>query len=396
MGYIGFIFGLNFTNTINKTIQESTQEVYQEAKSEQENNIKNEANARINFTVKIGSTAVVDCGNFEVNGDAKAKAHTILAVTKMDNIEFDSTLFAQLKTNIENEIEQEIEANPVPWASVGDKNIANTITDVLDSNEQKITQMISNQLKNDFEASATSENNMIIEINGKLSGNNCILNGTSVTESTASIISEQLTDILLSASGMAELDTEVTTKVTQKSGAMSWWYALFIIGPIMGVGGASKNYLLGAFIFFLLAISLGVALYFIDTRLCKNDDEDEPVVKEECEDKSKKDKDKNDCLECKDGSTIVKKPFSNTMFIIFTISCGVSLLLCFILIALYMANPGESPSLNHISPAAAQPVAQRVEPVAAQHVAQPAARGSIQGGSKEFKKIKKFLNNLFK
>jgi len=60
-GYIGFIFGLNFTNTINESIQKVKKKIEQEHSSKIETSVKNISESYSKIKVVIGESAEVSC-----------------------------------------------------------------------------------------------------------------------------------------------------------------------------------------------------------------------------------------------------------------------------------------------------------------------------------------------
>ena len=366
MGYIGFFLGLNLSNTVNKSIQESSNEVYQEAKNENNQDVTNIVESDLHFNFIQGKDSNINCSNFELNAKAKATAKTILALTQHDNVKFDNDLITKLKRKITNEVKQKQESGLIPFSDYGDTNISNQINNTFTSKRDKISQIINNTLDVHFKQSTKSTNVVDITILGTVSGKNCKFSGESITKSSADIISEKLSDILLENSVLSEIDEEIKNKVDQTSGGLSlWMLALLIIPLVGGIGGASGGYIVAAILFLLCALGLAIALIFIDTRRCDNDDKDKPKLKETCEEKSSSEKDGTDCLECKDGSEIDKFPFSDWPWIICLASCIACMIISCVCFLMWNSKKTPMPDVE---------------------------KGVIQGG----RIVKSYLNKLFK
>ena len=317
MGYIGYIFGLNFTNTINKSLQKVTKSIEQEHTSELETTVKNISTAVTKTDIEIGETGTINCtGNLTMNASAKATAKTMLAITQMDNVEFDNDLFAQLKDDIETEVKQENEGGL--FGPIADANIANTITETLQENENSIKQTISSTLKNSINQDAEATGELKFKVLGTLDvGGDCVFDANSLSESIASVISDKVNEVLLKNSDISELDNSIKTTVDQKNLGINPMVAIAIailIG-ILGVGGGvgtafggKEGKILSGLLFMIMGGGLFGYSFFID-KSCENDMP--PFNASECLDE--KDDEKDD-IKCKCPDTVDGKKVKDTEY----------------------------------------------------------------------------------
>ena len=317
MGYIGYIFGLNFTNTINKSLQKVTKSIEQEHKSELETTVENISTAVSTIDIEIGETGTINCaGNLTMNTSAESTAKTMLAITQMDNVEFDNDLFAQLKDDIETEVKQENEGGL--FGPIADANIANTITETLQENENSIKQTISSTLKNSINQDAEATGELKFKVLGTLDvGGDCVFDANSLSESIASVISDKVNEVLLKNSDISELDNSIKTKVDQKNLGIDPMVAIAIailIG-ILGVGGGvgtafggKEGKILSGLLFMIMGGGLFGYSFFID-KSCENDMP--PSNASECLDE--KDDEKDD-IKCKCPDTVDGKKVKDTEY----------------------------------------------------------------------------------
>ena len=318
MGFIGFIFGINFTNTINDSIQKVTKSIEQKNESTIETKVNNMSTAISTIDIEIGETGKINCtGDLKMDASASATAITMLAITQLDNVEFDNDLFAQLKDDIETEVKQENEGGL--FGPIFDTNVANTVTSTLQNASNSIKQIISSTLKNSINQDAESTGILKFKVLGTLDvGGDCEFKASSISESIASVISDKVNEVLLKNSDISELDNSIKTKVDQKNLGINPMVAIaiaIVIGVVGGGGGisgfASKSKTL-KIIFGLLLLLLGCAMitysFFID-KSCENDRP--PFNASECLDE--KDDEKPD-IKCMCPDTVDGKKVKDTEY----------------------------------------------------------------------------------
>ena len=328
------IFGLNLTSTINQSIQKVTKRIEQEYDNTQSNKINNISAAITTVNITIGPGGVATCaGGLTMNSEAKATAKTLLAITQLDDVEFDNDLFAQLTSDIETEVEQANEGGL--FGGIGDTNIASTITETLKASDSEIKQTIKSTLENSMNQNASATGELTFKILGKLDvGGECVWNANAISESIASVISDKVNKVLLDNNDISELNDTIKTKVAQKNlgidptMAMIIIFILFGLGGIGGLGGVAsggKGILIAGILLLLIGIGLGVLLFFINTDSCE--DGEDPTNKKEC--LKEKDKEEGEeeikCI-CKDSSEYESRPWSDWLWLtcfIGSISCGV-------------------------------------------------------------------------
>jgi len=349
MGYIGYIFGLNFTNTITKSIQKTTNSVQQDMTSTQETIIKNAAASTAEVTFKNYGTYKCS-GSITVEASAKSEVKTLLAISQSDEFEFDNDLFSQLVLDIETEVDQAQEGGLL--GNIGDTNFSNTVTDTLQENVNTITQSINTTLKTSIDQSASATSGIVFENHGTIeSGGNCKIDSNSIAESLADVISDKVNEVLLTNKIISELDAKITSKVTQTSKGMDIM-AVVVIGIvatlIMGGGGMATSgsegmsdttkYIIYFLLFVILCSSIGMGLgILLSDRSCDN--KIEPTNLDVCEDD-----DDIKCL-CSDDSDYIKrwwKPWGISVFWI----CLYIIIVCIIVIIGIVMSSGKKTAVS--------------------------------------------------
>jgi hypothetical protein len=97
--------------------------------------------------------------------------------------------------------------------------------------------------------------------------------------------------------------------------------------------------------------------------VCDNKDKDDPIIKDECNDKTKKEQKKDNCLECKDKSKIIHE--TSNWWYACLIACIICLIISLISFGVYATSSPVEPEM-------------------------------LGGSSNQFKKFKKFVKSLFK
>jgi hypothetical protein len=367
-GYVGFIFGLNFTNTINESIQKVKKKIEQEHSSKIETSVKNISESYSKIKVVIGENAEVSCSTgFIVDASASASAKTQLAITQNDDFEFDNNLFAQLTDDIENEIKQEQEGGIL--GQIADANVANTVTTAIQQNENEIKQIINTTMKNSVKQNAESNSELDITILGKLTSDNCNFTADSLSESIASVIGDKINKILSTNTDITELENKIKTTVDQTQKGLDPTVAIVIaivVGVVGGGGGigagVSKNKSLKIIFGFLLLLLGGAMItysFFID-KSCLNDVD--PTNKSECLDEKGKEKDNIKCVcpDVVDGKNVSDTEYKQRGFIyMFCLICGGIFIfggLILIVLSLISNNSTRGNQSNITEPAYNEPI----------------------------------------
>lgn len=370
-GYVGFIFGLNFTNTINESIQKVKKKIEQEHSSKIETSVKNISESYSKIKVVIGETAEVSCSTgFIVDASASASAKTQLAITQNDDFEFDNNLFAQLTDDIENEIKQEQEGGIL--GQIADANVANTVTTAIQENENEIKQIINTTMKNSVKQNAESNSELDITILGKLTSDNCKFTADSLSESIASVIGDKINKILSNNTDITELENKIKTTVDQKQKGLNPIAAIVIaivigvVGGGGGIGAGIKGSKTLKIIFGLLLLLLGGAMvtysFFID-KSCENNVD--PTNKSECLDEKGKEKDNIKCVcpDVVDGKNVSDTDYKLRGFIyLFCLYCGIIFIIggiILLLIGILSENSTRGNQPNLTEPTYNEPIPQQ-------------------------------------
>ena len=344
------VLGLNLSSTINNAVTEVTTNIKQSSDSEMKTKINKIADSTAEVNVKYGEHSVTNCaGNLIISADAKTLSKLILGITMNDKTNFENLLKTKIKKDIDTEIKQK---NDAGWFGVGDENISSTITNSVDSATTNIAQEIVSSMSTMVKQEDTSGAKINLEFDGTMNvGGDCIINAKALTESFTKAVISKMNKAILTNTVVSDFETQITTKVTQDNSMPMWIMILCAVGVVgggMSYGGSGSASMGGAILLLLCAIGLGIllipALGVIDIKKCKDGDSwIDYVVKEECVEKDDDEKKKDECLECKNGTKIVKKPFESIWWISCFIGCCVCALLSVILFAVY-ASSDSSPS----------------------------------------------------
>ena len=371
MGYIGFLFGINFGVAVNKAVNKSEKKLASKYSNEQKTEIINKAYS--NATIEFINEGTINCeGGFEITAEASSSAETMAVIQKEENLEFTNDVFDELLNEVESEVEQKNEGG------MFDANAAISVNKTLNENKTAIEQIIEKSIETLIDTSTEAEGTVLFKNTGTMtSSSKCIFGADAAAIAVSNLISDETTDLLQSNELSLKMENQAKIALTQTnefSLGMMLLIIAFIAVPILGGGGtAAGGSIWGAIIFLLCGIGFAVALFFINTKVCNNDNNDEPTEKEDCD----KDTDENNCLECKDGSEIVSKPFSNWWWIGCLIACIVCILISIVLFIVYFksARAGKLKKASNIPSTVSYP------------------EDSVMKGGRI---LKQFLNDLFK
>lgn len=363
------VFGINFGLAVNNAVNKTTTEL----SNTQETDVEQKALTEAYGSSKIDwkNTGTINCKNLQVSSKSTATATAVASLIQKNTGTFNSNVAKEIIANVQNQVKQKNKN------AIFDANVGGQLNKVLNEDETKIANAVNTAINQITVTKTVSDANAQIINEGTISGDECkfLSNGVAITLSK-NIISS-LSQMYSTNELSIKMDLQARTTLDQtneSSPLMLLLIAAVILGPLIlgGGGGAAGGSIVSAVVFLMISIGLGVALFFINDKIvCDNKDESEPKVKDECNDKTDKEKRENACLECEDDVKVKRK--KSILWIICLSMCILCGFISIISFGIYFSE-GSNSSQGNLEE----------------------YQNNLGGGSKEFKKFKKFITSILK
>lgn len=363
------VFGINLGLAVNKAVTKTSTAISNTKLTNEQQNVLNTAYG--SSTVDFKNTGTITCSKVIVDANSNATATTIASLQQQSSSSFNNDTAQAIKEQILNQVKQKNKDG------IFDANAAVQVTSVLNEFNASIVNSVKTSIDQMTVTHATAEANAVIVNEGNISGDDCQFQANTAALALSKNIIKSMENMLVDNKVSLKLDLKSMNSLDQmneSSPLMLVLIAIVIVGPLIlgGGGGAAGGSIVSAVVFMIISIGLGVALFFINDKIvCDNKDESEPKVKDECKDKPDKDKREDACLKC-EGDVKVKRKKSILWIICLSmcILCGFISIISF---GIYFSESSNSSQGN-------------LEEY----------QNNLGGGSKEFKKFKKFITSILK